>query len=306
MKYVYGPVPSRRLGLSLGVDVVPAKSCSFNCIYCQLGRSKHLTVERAEYVPLEEVEAQVREQLLCDPDYITISGSGEPTLYARLGELIDRIRSATTIPVAVLTNGSLLWRDDVRKELIAASLVIPSLDAGNADMFAKVNRPHQDLSFERVLQGIIDFQRIFRGELWLEALLVKGFTASRREVEDLARCATRIRPDRVQLNTVTRPPAEPYAVAVPPAELREFAELFSPVAEVIGDVAESHAKRKCSSTTMDVLSLIERRPCTIQDVADGLGIHVLEVVKHIEILNGEARVKSKSAGSKMYYVANDH
>jgi wyosine [tRNA(Phe)-imidazoG37] synthetase (radical SAM superfamily) len=305
MRYVYGPVPSRRLGLSLGVDVVPAKKCSYNCIYCQLGSSRLRTIERAECVPLDEVEAEIRESVRCAPDYITISGSGEPTIYSQLGELIGRIRAFTSIPVAVLTNGSLLWRKDVRAELSRASLVMPSLDAGNTAMFAAVNRPHEDLSFELVLQGLIDFRREYQGQIWLEILLVAGFTDAPKEIHDLAQCVARIRPDRVQLNTVTRPPAEAFAAAVPASELHSYATLFSPVAEVIGEAAESHAKRKCSSKTEDVLSLIQRRPCTLQDVVNGLGIHVLEAVKHIEILSAEAHVYSVTDGSKVFYLPKE-
>ncbi|MCC6489379.1 MAG: radical SAM protein [Candidatus Hydrogenedentes bacterium] len=303
MRYVYGPVPSRRLGWSLGVDLIPAKTCTFNCIYCQLGRSRTLTLERSEYVPFDGVLEEIREKTACRPDYITISGSGEPTLYSRLGELLDQIRSLTDVPLAVLTNGSLLWREDVREELKAASLVIPSLDAGNAAMFATINRPHGDLDFEQVLQGLVDFRESFAGQIWLEILLVAGFTANNSEIQDLSRCVERIRPDRVQLNTVTRPPAEDYAVAVPPHELLEYAQQFRPVAEVIGDAPSTHARNRCADITQDTLGLIRRRPCTLQDVANGLGIHVLEAVKHLEILTADARVHSTMIGSKVFYMA---
>ncbi|MCC6697086.1 MAG: radical SAM protein [Candidatus Hydrogenedentes bacterium] len=303
MRYVYGPVPSRRLGWSLGVDLIPAKTCTFNCIYCQLGKSRTVTLERSEYVPFDAVEKEIRETLACRPDYITISGSGEPTLYSRLGELLERIRSLTDVPLAVLTNGSLFWREEVRAELKAASLVIPSLDAGNADMFAVINRPHGDLDFDQVVQGLVDFRESFAGQIWLEILLVASFTANPKEIGDLVRCVERIRPDRVQLNTVTRPPAEECALAVPTDELREYAQLFRPVAEVIGEAPSTHARRRCADITQDILGLIRRRPCTLQDVANGLGIHVLEAVKHLEILTADARVHSTVIGSKVFYMA---
>ncbi len=305
MRYVYGPVPSRRLGWSLGVDVVPAKACSFNCIYCQLGASHYQTVERGECVALEAVKAEIQKKITCQPDYITISGSGEPTLYARLGELVDWIRTATEVPVAILTNGSLLWRKDVQDELSAASLVIPSLDAGNGAMLARVNRPHRDLTFERVVDGMADFRSRFRGEIWLEIMMVAGFTDDPQEVADLAKAAAQIRPDRVQLNTVTRPPAESYALPVPDDDLHRFAEMFTPAAEIIGDAPHSHGRTRCGSLPEDVMNLLRRRPCTLEDVADGLGIHILEAVKHLEILNADQQVLTVSDGTRVFYLAKE-
>ena len=153
--YVFGPVPSRRLGRSLGVDLVPFKTCSFDCLYCQLGKTTCRTIERREWAPLDEVIEQVKEKLSAKPDYITLSGSGEPTLYSRLDEAIDRIKRLTDTPVAVLTNGSLLWMDEVQRQLAAADLVMPSLDAGDETTFQLVNRPHESLHFEQVLSGLI-------------------------------------------------------------------------------------------------------------------------------------------------------
>ncbi|NQT19895.1 MAG: radical SAM protein, partial [Planctomycetes bacterium] len=154
-KYIFGPVPSRRLGRSLGVDVVPLKTCSYDCIYCQLGNTTCKTVERKEWVPLDDVVLELKDRLSSRPDYITLSGSGEPTLYSRVAELIDRIKVMTDVPVAVLTNGSLLWQEEVRRQLMKADLVIPSLDAGDEVMFRLVNRPHEDVSFERMLAGLV-------------------------------------------------------------------------------------------------------------------------------------------------------
>ncbi|MGD2175646.1 MAG: radical SAM protein, partial [Candidatus Brocadiaceae bacterium] len=156
---VFGPVPSRRLGRSLGIDLVPFKTCSYDCIYCQLGRTTLKTTERREWVPLDLVLEEVEEKLNSEPDYITLSGSGEPTLFSRLGELIGHIKNITDIPVAVLTNGSLLWRKTVRDNLQEADLVIPSLDAGNESMFRYVNRPAPQLSFYEVAEGLITFRR---------------------------------------------------------------------------------------------------------------------------------------------------
>ena len=170
--YVFGPVPSRRLGRSLGVDLVPHKTCSYDCIYCQLGATTCKTTERKEWVPLDDVLEQLKAKLSTAPDYITLSGSGEPTLYSRAEELIDRIKAMTDVPVAVLTNGSLLWQEEVRRQFMKADLVIPSLDAGDEGMFRLVNRPHEDVTFERMLAGLVDFRREFRGAYWLEVFVL--------------------------------------------------------------------------------------------------------------------------------------
>ena len=243
MGHIFGPVPSRRLGRSLGVDLVPFKTCSYDCIYCQLGQTTSKTVERREWVPLNDVLEELKGKLASKPDYITLSGSGEPTLYCRLGELIAGIRAITDVPVAVLTNGSLLWQEEVRRQLMDAHLVIPSLDAGHTSMFQAVNRPHESISFARMLEGLIDFREEYYGEYWLEVFLLAGHTAVESEVSRITACVRRIKPDRVQLNTATRPTAEDYAVMVDRARMADIAGRFEPLAEVIAEANDSRGHR---------------------------------------------------------------
>ena len=296
--YVFGPVPSRRLGRSLGVDLVPFKTCTYDCIYCQLGRTTCQTVERKEWVPLEQVLDQLKGRLATRPDYITLSGSGEPTLFTPLDRVIDGIRAMTDIPIAVLTNGSLLGNHAVQRELPQADLVIPSLDAGNETTFRLVNRPHDALSFEHMLAGLVSFRRRFRGQYWLEVLLVDPYTTSERELADIRHCVELIRPDRVQLNTVTRPPAEGYARPVSAARLAEIAAAFQPPAEVI---AEHQAGGEVSSPSCgreEIVDLLRRRPCTAADIAAGLGMHPAEVVKLLESLCREGLVRDVSGRGK--------
>jgi len=306
MSYIFGPVPSRRLGRSLGVDVVPFKTCSYDCIYCQLGRTTNKTIERKEWVPLDEVLAELKDKLAAKPDFITLSGSGEPSLYSRLGELIDRIRSVTDVPVAVLTNGSLLWMEHVRRQLTGANLVIPSLDAGDDGMFNVVNRPHPDISFRQMLEGLIAFRKEFRGQYWLEVFLLAGHNAAVDKVQKLARCASLIEPDRVQLNTATRPPAEDYAVAVPPQRLNELAAMFDPPAEVIADYRGVHQRHEFAAGRKGVLELLRRRPCSIDDIAAGLGMHRNEAVKYVEELSTEKAIERVSIAGRLYYKSTDH
>ncbi|MBN1942760.1 MAG: radical SAM protein [Phycisphaerae bacterium] len=301
VSFIFGPVPSRRLGRSLGVDLVPFKTCSYDCIYCQLGRTTCKTVERREWVPLEDVLAELKEKLASQPDYITLSGSGEPTLYSRLEELIARVRAMTEIPIAVLTNGSLLWRPDVRRELHDAHLVVPSLDAGSVGMFQAVNRPHESLSFETMLQGLIDFRKEFPGRYWLEVFLLAGYTAIDSEVEKIVECVRRIRPDRVQLNTATRPTTEDYAVMVNHERMMELAKRFDPPAEVIADYRGVHAGSEFQAGRQSVLEMVQRRPCSLDDIAAGLGMHRNEAIKYVEELDAEGLLEKQYSGKTLFY-----
>jgi wyosine [tRNA(Phe)-imidazoG37] synthetase (radical SAM superfamily) len=210
-QYVYGPVPSRRLGRSLGVDLIPYKTCTYDCVYCQLGRTTTLTLRREEYVPVDAVVAEVERRLAAldaPPDYVTLAGSGEPTLHAGLGDIVADIRRRTDVPLAVLTNGSLLSEPAVADALAGVDLVVPSLDAPAAAMWRQVNRPHPDLDWETMLEGLIGFTRRFAGRVWLEVMLLADWTAEEMEVAALAMLADRIRPERVQFNTAVRPAAE--------------------------------------------------------------------------------------------------
>lgn len=298
---IFGPVPSRRLGRSLGVDLVPLKTCTYDCIYCQLGRTTCKTTERKKWVSLDGVLEKLTERLSSKPDYITLSGSGEPTLYSRVDELIDRIKAITDVPVAVLTNGSLLWREDVRDQLISADLVIPSLDAGDQAMFRLVNRPHEDISFEQMLAGLIDFRRRFRGEYWLEVFVIGAYTAIPAELAKVANCVERIRPDRVQLNTVSRPPAEKYAVGVSSERLAELASTFHPRAEVIADFRGVHRQAAFVAGREEILQMLRRRPCSVDDIAGGLGMHRNEVIKYLEELNAENLLEQSLTAERLYY-----
>jgi len=298
---VFGPVPSRRLGRSLGVDLVPLKTCTYDCIYCQLGQTTCKTMERKEWVPLEGVLENLEEKLSTKPDYITLSGSGEPTLYSRVDELIDHVKKMTDVPVAVLTNGSLLWHQDVRRQLRNADLVIPSLDAGDDAMFRLVNRPCEGISFEQMFDGLIDFRREFQGEVWLEVFVIGDYTALPGELAKLAGCVDRIRPDRVQLNTVTRPPAEQCAVGVSRQRLTELASSFHPRAEIIADFHGVHQQAEFVAGREEILQMLRRRPCSIDDIADGLDMHRNEVVKYIEELNAENLLEQAPTADKLYY-----
>jgi wyosine [tRNA(Phe)-imidazoG37] synthetase (radical SAM superfamily) len=302
-KHIFGPVPSRRLGRSLGVDLVPFKTCSYDCIYCQLGRTTNKTLERKEWVPLQDVIDQLKDHLHSKPDYITLSGSGEPTLFSRLDELILVIKEITNIPVAVLTNGSLLWLPEVRNSIKRADVVIPSLDGGSTQIFQYVNRPHKDITFSKMLQGLVEFRKAYSGQYWLEVFLLAGVTTTEMEIKRLKTCIAAIQPDRVQVNTVTRPPAENFADPVPQKQLEQItADLYETV-EVIADYKDIHKQQEFSAQREDVLTLLQRRPCSIQDIAAGLGLHRNEVLKYIEELVAEGKIEKKPQNRQLYYKA---
>ena len=304
-QYVYGPVPSRRLGRSLGVDLIPFKTCSYDCIYCQLGPTTNRTVERREYVPTDTVLAQVQERLAglaAPPDYITLAGSGEPTLHNGLGRLAAEIRRRTDVPVAVLTNGSLLFEPAVADALAEADLVVPSLDAPGVSLWRHVNRPHPDLVWEQMIGGLETFTARFGGQVWLEVMLLSGVTGLDAEVRKIAALAKGIGPDRVQLNTAVRPAAESFALPLSREGLQELARLFDPPAEVVADFREP-AAQEGAATPDDVLDLLFRRPCSAKDVADGLGIRPNEALKLIDELTGAGRAEAVRRDTGVFYKA---
>lgn len=303
MNYTFGPVPSRRLGRSLGIDLVPFKTCTFDCVYCQLGRTTDQTVQRKAYVHWEPMVDEIRRKLDTRPDYITLGGSGEPTLCRGLDELIGRIQAIAHVPVAVLTNGSLLWRKDVRRELQHADLVIPSLDVGDEARFRYINRPHESLSFDQLIEGLIAFRREYRGTYWLEVLLLAGYTSIESEVKKIAELVRRIGPDRVHLNTVTRPPVESFAEPVPREHLARLAGFFEPRGEVIADYARDPHESESAASENDILEMLLRRPCSMQDIVTALGLHNNEAIKYVEHLRCQGLVEPVVKSRGVYYRA---
>lgn len=301
LRHVFGPVPSRRLGRSLGVDLVPFKTCTYDCVYCQLGRTTRLTVERREWVPIKAVLAELDSKLACQPDYITLSGSGEPTLHSQLGDVIEHIKTMTDLPVALLTNGSLLWQKAVREQAALADVVLPSLDAAEPTQFGLINRPHPEITFESYLEGLESFRREFNGQYWLEVMLLDGCTSEPAQVRRLADCIRRIRPDRIQLNTAVRPAAEASVRALSPDRLAVLARCFEPQAEVIAEHQPPARPVKAPVSRQDLLAFLQRRPCTIDGMALGLGLHPHEVAKQLADLEARGSVRCHQRDGQIYY-----
>jgi wyosine [tRNA(Phe)-imidazoG37] synthetase (radical SAM superfamily) len=291
VKYLYGPVPSRRLGSSLGVDLTPRKTCSFDCIYCQLGKTTHKTAERREYVPVREVLAEVRDYMESGGkcDYITLSGSGEPTLNSGIKQAIKGIKSLTDIPVAAITNSSLLPDRQVREEIKEADVVLPSLDAVTQRMFETINRPCSGLKISEIMEGLIKFTRKFTGEVWLEIMLVDGLNNDASEIESMSKVMDLINPDKIQLNTVVRPASEEYAQHLLAENMREIAGILD--AEIIADYDRLPATAYNGDVRESISNMLERRPCTIRELSSTLKLNENEVLKYLQVLIGEGRVK---------------
>lgn len=308
-KYLYGPVPSRRLGRSLGIDLVPFKTCTYDCIYCQLGKTTNHTTTRLDYAPVADILSELRNKLAAGVscDYISIAGSGEPTLHLSIGEIISRIKEMTNIPVTVLTNGSLLYLPEVQKALMNADIVIPSLDAGNGELFQYVNRPHRDISFDVMVRGLIDFSRHFTGRIWLEVLLISGITGLIPEVKEIARLVDKILLEKVQLNTVSRPAYEDFACAVNSEQMRNLAGLFSVPVEILeSDLSDnSYVATPFEATDKDILALLTRRPCTLEGVSAGLGLHPHEAAKKLKSLIDKRMIRAMRAEKRLFYKIAD-
>lgn len=290
MKYVFGPVPSRRLGQSLGIDTIPLKTCNWNCVYCQLGRTLPLTNERREYYPAEDIlleaEQALRSHASGEIDWVTFVGSGEPTLHSRVGELIRRVKGLTPLPVAVITNGSLLYLPEVREELSVADAVLPTLDAGTAALYRKINRTHPETTFERLVEGLVAFRDTYQGRLWVEVMLVSGLNDTSQALEDIAKVLKRIKPDAVHINLPTRPPCETWVQPPDEEGLMRAISILGNVAEVVHPAEGSFDLNGYEDVVDAIVGIVTRHPMrqeelerTLKDYPPGQVKEVLETLK---------------------------
>ncbi len=316
-KYLYGPVPSRRLGLSYGVDIVPFKVCTLDCVYCQLGRTVEVTTERKDFAPVEAILAELREALVkgSEADFVTIGGSGEPTLHSRLGELVDGIKEITDIPVALLTNGTLLGRADVLADCANVDVVLPSLDAGDEQTFRRIDRPEPTISIESVISGLCAFRKKFSGQIWLEVFIVPSINAGRPQIAHLKDAIDRIRPDKVQLNTAVRPTADPNVIKLDAEKLQDIAVRLGPVCEVVADFSRAQGEQVTSGQGGDqlglhfpvtekrqtLLSMLKRRPCSLEDISAGLALSRDEALKYVAELQDRGLIEAEEKGGRVFF-----
>ena len=295
MDYLFGPVLSRRLGLSMGVDLLQYKTCNLDCVYCELGRTACLTACRDRFVPRDKVLREIELRRDEPFDYLTFAGSGEPTLSLDLGEVVSRAKQIVDSPVAVITNSTLLTSPAVRKEVAAADVVLPSLDAASQESFVAINRPAKGLFAEEMIQGLKDFRREYSGEIWLEVMLVRGIND--HEAERIARAAEASQPDRIQLNTVVRTPAYP-AEPLSQEEMERMLEIF-PGAELIPD----WDWRVPGATKDRILRLLSRRELTLQEIGLHLDLAGNDVIKYCKILEKDGSISRKLYQGNLYFHA---
>lgn len=304
-KYFFGPVPSRRLGLSLGVDIVPFKVCTIDCVYCQIGKTTEKTIERKEYVPCDAVFKELDEKLAkgITADYITISGSGEPTLNSQLGTIIDGIKERTKIPVAVMTNGTLFTEKSVREDCAKADLVLPSLDAGDEQTFQKINRPYPTLTFERIVAGLCQFRKEYTGQIWMEVFLLDGFNTDDDQIAQIRKNLQRIRPDKIQLNTAVRPTAESDIKPLPHEKLEQIAKTLGKNCRVVADFSKQINAKAKHAEPQQVLDMLKRRPCSLKDICAGLAIDPEQASKHLQHLKNQGVIESESKAKTLFFKA---
>jgi wyosine [tRNA(Phe)-imidazoG37] synthetase (radical SAM superfamily) len=302
--YLFGPVPSRRFGRSLGVDLTPRKTCTLDCVFCQLGRTTDKTMTRKQYVPVEAVLAELAAWITESgkADYITLSGSGEPTLHSGFGEVLQFIRSRSSIPAVLLTNGTLLHLPEVQEAAGHAHIVKISLSAWDQASLGWVNRPHHELSFQQVIEGQKAFRARFNGQLRLEVFLVSGMNSLPSDVAKIAALAEEIRPDRIHLNTAVRPPSENFVASVSKERLESLTSLFCPKAELIEEF-ETKQRVEMHAAQEEIYSMLERRPCTAKEIEETFSMHPNEVSKYLGKLLRDSRIRAQVANTQLYYVA---
>jgi wyosine [tRNA(Phe)-imidazoG37] synthetase (radical SAM superfamily) len=283
---------------------VPHKVCTYNCIYCQVGRTTEETVVRKEYIPREEVLEEVKSFLSKGGppiDHLSLSGSGEPTLHSQIRSIIEGIKGMSKTPVAVLTNGSLLYEKDVREDLLQADVVLPSLDAVSQEVFRKINRPPGGFSVEKVIAGIVEFRRIYRGQIWLEILFCRGVNDGQDELGRMKEAIDQIRPDRIHLNTVVRPPAETWARPLSAEELEKIQAFLGERASVITEFDRHLLSGLEGDRREEILKILRRRPLSVIDLSKGMGISLEELEGEIRPLVQEGKLRVRSVGDLVYY-----
>ncbi len=305
-KHLFGPVPSRRLGMSLGVDLVPHKVCTLNCIYCECGATNNLTLERKEYVSFKEIKIELEDFFKNNgnPDYITFSGAGEPTLNIHIGNVIEYLKiNHPKVSVAVLTNGSLLSNPEVRQELLNADLILPSLDAATEKAFKKIDRPSNGLNVNDYIQGLIDFSVEFKGTIWLEVMILPGINDDLENLQLIKESILKINPKKVQLNTLDRPGVIDNIRAASKIELQNIIDFWQlNNVEIVSSVAKHQENKSFRKDTQNaIMETISRRPCTLEDLEKILGLPIIDISKYLDVLDSENKIETYRQDRGVFY-----
>lgn len=300
--YTYGPVPSRRLGLSLGINIIPRKTCTLDCVYCQCGKTTAKVIERRSFFPVKDIVEQIRTAVRGRKvDFLTFSGEGEPTLNKDIGRIIRRLKSESAIPVAVITNSTLMTDPEVRRALRAADLVVPSLDAADQRTFARVDRGRRELHVDDMVDGLARFRSGFRGKMWLEIMLVKGINDSVEHLVELRRATWYIKPDRVQLNTVVRPPAESFARPMSHDDLVQIQHLFGPNTDIAELPVPARQRRFRGDADEAIAAVVRGRPVTKDDLRESLGIPPATLAASLRRMVRARRIRPVDFWGRTFY-----
>ena len=305
-KYLFGPIPSRRLGMSLGVDLVPKKVCSLDCVYCEVGKTTKLSLSRKEYINSDCIKDELKHYFENNPapDFITITASGEPTLNLHLGEIIQFVKQSNPdVSVAVITNGTLLHDEEVRAALMYADLLLPSLDAATDEVFKKINRPAENLNVDDCTQGLIALCNEFKGKIWLEVFTLPGYNDHESELDELKKIIVQINPDSIQLNTLDRPGTVPNLRGASREELQRVVDYWQ--LNNVEIIAKPKQSEKAQSYRKDsksaIIETISRRPCTIDDLIEMLGLNKNEINAHLTSLDSEGQIERVEEERGIFY-----
>ncbi len=306
-KYLFGPVLSRRLGLSLGVDLVPYKVCSLDCVYCEVGRTNNLTLKRDNYSSIDEILAELDNFLSNNPqlDYITLSGGGEPTLHNQIDKLISFLKNNyPQYKIALITNSTLLWDDTLRFQIQDIDLILPSLDAVSPEIFQTINRHVEGLTADMLINGLIEFRKIFHKPMWLEIFIIPNINDTDEEIEKLKQACIKIKPDIVQLNSLDRPGTESWVQSSSRESLDAIATKLSPLnVEIIAKINYNLQSPLYQKTVMDnIFNLVKLVPCSLEELSSTLSIHINTILKYLSILIKENKIgEIKEDKTNKYY-----
>jgi wyosine [tRNA(Phe)-imidazoG37] synthetase (radical SAM superfamily) len=306
MNYVYGPVPSRRLGQSIGIDPLPPKTCNYQCIYCQLGKTTHFTNTRANFYPIEDITTDMQTAIITNRnkfDYVTFVGSGEPTLYKDIGILIQKAKELTDQPACVITNGSLLNNIEVGEALMKSDVVMPSLDAGNEKDFIKINRPHPEIKYKSMLQGLIDFKKKYSGYYWLEVMLMKDINDSREKLLEIKQKIDLIQPDRVDINVPIRPPTEDWVEIPNDIVYERIKDIFEDYSN-INFPEKGVFEHSQGDFERELLKIITRHPMREEQIIETFSNSNLsekDIIKKLALLESENKIIKSEYNKQVFW-----
>ncbi|MHA1784739.1 MAG: radical SAM protein [Candidatus Helarchaeota archaeon] len=304
MKHVFGPVPSRRLGSSLGIDPIPSKTCNFGCVYCQLGATTNKTNDRKSFFPPDEILNEIKEALDNTSqkiDFITVLASGEPLLYLDIGYLIKEIKKISELPTCLITNGALIAEKSVQDEILEFDVLMPTLDAGNEKTFLKINRPHYKVKFEKMIEGFISFRMKYSGQIWMEVMLIKDVNDTPIELQQIKEKLNFIKPDRVYINVPIRPPAEPW-VKIPSEESLKLAKDILGAYKNISEIESGEFSLHSSNFEDELLSIIRRHPLRDEQIIETFSNLTIEQIhENLKKLESNNKIQKINYQGRIFY-----